>query len=118
MCRCLPPPWPTPSYAHMPPPAAASPAVVAALAGASLASAAAPAAHAQDVDGAVASIVDFVTATGDVVKQGVSAAQTGAEYAKAAYEQVWVKPCGWGVLPWMWHMSPLCSLGASQFPRL
>lgn len=29
-----------------------------------------------------------VKATGEAVKQGVSAAQTGAEYAKTAYDQV------------------------------
>ena len=40
---------------------------------------------------AVGSIVDLVKATGEAVKSGVSAAQTGAEYARAAYEQVrWV----------------------------
>lgn len=38
---------------------------------------------------AVGSIVDLVKATGEAVKTGVSAAQTGAEYARAAYEQVW-----------------------------
>ncbi|KAL4447383.1 hypothetical protein ABPG77_007416 [Micractinium sp. CCAP 211/92] len=63
-----------------------------AAAGLSLVGAAAPAAaQAADgpsVDTAVASVVDIVKATGEVVKQGVSAAQTGAEYAKAAYEQV------------------------------
>lgn len=37
---------------------------------------------------AVGSIVDLVKATGEAVKTGVSAAQTGAEYARAAYEQV------------------------------
>lgn len=62
-----------------------------AAAGLSLVGAAAPAAaQAADgpsVDTAVASVVDIVKATGEVVKQGVSAAQTGAEYAKAAYEQ-------------------------------
>ncbi|EFN57939.1 hypothetical protein CHLNCDRAFT_142036 [Chlorella variabilis] len=54
-----------------------------------LGTAGAPAAHAQDapsVDEAVASIVDIVKATGEVVKQGVSAAQTGVDYAKTAYE--------------------------------
>lgn len=63
-----------------------------AAAGLSLLGAAAPAAaqaaDAPSVDTAVASVVDIVKATGEAVKQGVSAAQTGAEYAKAAYEQV------------------------------
>jgi urease accessory protein UreF len=62
------------------------------VAGLSLGSASLPAAaHAQDgatVDQAVGSIVDLVKATGEAVKTGVSAAQTGAEYARAAYEQV------------------------------
>ncbi|KAI7844128.1 hypothetical protein COHA_002266 [Chlorella ohadii] len=62
------------------------------VAGLSLGSAGLPAAaHAQDgatVDQAVGSIVDLVKATGEAVKTGVSAAQTGAEYARAAYEQV------------------------------
>jgi hypothetical protein len=59
-----------------------------AVAGLSLASAA-PAAQAADapaVDSAVASIVDLVKATGEVVKQGVTAAQTGVEYARSAYD--------------------------------
>ncbi|KAI3428061.1 hypothetical protein D9Q98_006445 [Chlorella vulgaris] len=58
-----------------------------AVAGLSLATA--PAAHAAEaptVDSAVTSIVDIVKATGEVVKQGVSAAQTGAGYARSAYE--------------------------------
>lgn len=65
-----------------------------AVAGLSLGGVGAPAAaHAQDapavdVDQAVTSLVDLVKATGEVVKSGVSAAQTGAEYAKSAYEQV------------------------------
>lgn len=74
-----------------PPPPPPPPGAVA-VAGLSLGGAGAPAAvHAQEgasVDSAVASIVDIVKATGEVVKQGVSAAQTGAEYAKSAYEQV------------------------------
>lgn len=80
----IPPPPP-----HVTPPANAAGAVAAA--GLSLLGAAAPAAaqsaDAPSVDTAVASVVDIVKATGEAVKQGVSAAQTGAEYAKAAYEQ-------------------------------
>ena len=70
-----------------PAPLAAPAATVAGLS--LLGTAGAPAAHAQDapsVDEAVASIVDIVKATGEVVKQGVSAAQTGVDYAKTAYE--------------------------------
>lgn len=60
-----------------------------AVAGLSLGSAGAPAAaQAADVDSAVSNLVDLVKATGEVVKSGVSAAQTGAEYAKQAYDQV------------------------------
>ena len=59
------------------------------VAGLSLVVGAMPAAaQAADVDSAVSTVVDIVKATGEVVKQGVSAAQTGAEYAKAAYDQV------------------------------
>lgn len=62
-----------------------------AVAGLSLGSAGAPAAAQAaevDVDAAVSSLVDIVKATGEVVKSGVSAAQTGAEYARQAYDQV------------------------------
>lgn len=41
--------------------------------------------------------MDLVRATGEAVKTGVSAAQTGAEYARAAYEQA--RPLLAGVLP-------------------
>lgn len=58
-----------------------------AVAGLTLSSpAAAHAADAPTVDSAVSSIVDIVKATGEVVKQGVTAAQTGVEYAKSAYD--------------------------------
>lgn len=81
------------AHAHAHPPSTAV-----AAAGLSLVGAAAPvAAQAADgptVDTAVASVVDIVKATGEVVKQGVSAAQTGAEYAKAAYEQA-SRACAW-----------------------
>lgn len=63
---------------------------VAAAAGLSLAFAPAAQAAAGEpaVDSAVSSVVDLVKATGEIVKQGVSAAQTGAGYAKSAYDQV------------------------------
>lgn len=75
-----------------------------AVAGLSLGGAGMPAAaHAQggvSVDDAVGTLVDVIRATGEVVKQGVSAAQTGAEYAKVAYDQVrmggWAQGCGAG----------------------
>ena len=71
------------------------------MASLSLGSSAAPAAAAaqaqqQDaagVDAAVSSLVDVVRAAGEAVKQGVSAAQTGADYARSAYDQVRPHAC-------------------------
>lgn len=61
-----------------------SPAAAAIMAGL----AAAPAARADTVDSAINTAIDLVKATGEAVKAGISAAETGVEYAKTAYDQV------------------------------